>query len=223
MADAARSPPHHAAAVARRIGHRAPCAVERVAGVLRVLGRRARPYLRQAARERRRPLCRQLGVSVSDTRTHRPDLGPPRTSPRSSRAERFTLTADISLVGFALLVFAPDPSWRVYSSGFLVIAKGGLPASQPAPSRGRVAVAHVRPRQIFRATLGITSSVARPDWILAAISSPARYGTPYCRSWNTMRQRESDLYSRFPGQEDDGEALASLKRRPVHWNKPSKS
>lgn len=49
-----------------------------------------------------------------------------RTADEIDWAERFTLTADISLVGFALLVFAPEPGWAVYASGFLVIASGGF-------------------------------------------------------------------------------------------------
>ena len=49
-----------------------------------------------------------------------------RTAAELEWAERFTLTADISLVGFALLVFAPEPGWAVYASGFLVIASGGF-------------------------------------------------------------------------------------------------
>lgn len=41
-------------------------------------------------------------------------------------AARFALAADISLVGFALLVFSPDPGWAVYACGFVVIASGAF-------------------------------------------------------------------------------------------------
>src|SRR3989442_14985431 len=40
-----------------------------------------------------------------------------RTAADREQASRFTLAADISLVGFALFVFAPDPSWTVYACG----------------------------------------------------------------------------------------------------------
>jgi len=49
-----------------------------------------------------------------------------RTAYDREQAARFTLAADISLVGFALFVFAPDPSWTIYASGFLVIVTGGF-------------------------------------------------------------------------------------------------
>src|SRR2546430_16242075 len=58
-----------------------------------------------------------------------------RTSSDREQAARFALAADISLVGFALFVFAPDPSWTIYVCGFLVIASGGflVPYAAPLP------------------------------------------------------------------------------------------
>src|SRR5207237_10232645 len=49
-----------------------------------------------------------------------------RTAEAVEWASHLTLAADVSVVGFALLVFARDPGWAVYSSGILVIASAGL-------------------------------------------------------------------------------------------------
>ena len=49
-----------------------------------------------------------------------------RTVAELQRAERASLTADISLVAFAFFVFAPDTSWAPFAAGFLVIARAGL-------------------------------------------------------------------------------------------------
>jgi diguanylate cyclase (GGDEF)-like protein/PAS domain S-box-containing protein len=145
-----------------------------------------------------------------------------RSSAEIEWAERFTLTADISLVGFALLVFAPDPSWAVYSSGFLVIASGGFRFRGGALlAAASLSLTYVL-ITIFRVTtLGIDVAGVQVGLQLGSYLVAGALMNAVLPELDTMRRREIDLYEPiFQVQEDNGQALLQTEDgRPVHWNK----
>jgi diguanylate cyclase (GGDEF)-like protein/PAS domain S-box-containing protein len=137
-------------------------------------------------------------------------------------AERFALTADISLVGFALLVFAPDPSWTIYSSGFLVIASGGFRFRNGAFLAGASLSLTYVVVAIFRATaLDIDVAIGQVGLQLGSYLIAGVLMNAVLPELDTMRQREVDLYEPIlQAQEDTGEALLLTEDgRPVRWNK----
>ena len=143
-----------------------------------------------------------------------------RTAAEIEWAERFALTADISLVGFALLVFAPDRSWAVYSSGFLVIASGGFRFRGGALlAAASLSLTYVL-ITLFRATLGIDIAAVQVGLHLGSYLAAGALMNAVLPELDTMRKREIDLYEPiFQVQEDNGEALLLTEDdRPVHWN-----
>jgi len=145
-----------------------------------------------------------------------------RTSAEIEWAERLTLSADISLVGFALLVFARDPSWAVYSSGFLVIASGGFRFRGGALlAAASLSLTYVL-LTVFRATvLGMDVAAVQVGLHLGSYLVAGALMNAVLPELDTMRRREVDLYEPiFQMQEDNGEALLLTEDdRPVHWNK----
>jgi len=196
--------------------------LERVAGMLRVLAAALVLVFGQALANVGVLFVVTLGVfCLGYAMVIRRIWARSRTSAEVEWAERFTLTADISLVGFALLVFAPDPSWAVYSSGFLVIASGGFRFRNGALlAAASLSLAYVL-ITIFRATLGIDVSVVQVGLDLGGYLVAGALMNAVLPELDTMRERESDLYEPiFQAQEDNGEALLlSEDGRPVHWNK----
>jgi len=137
-------------------------------------------------------------------------------------AERFTLTADISLVGFALLVFAPDPGWAVYASGFLVIASGGFRFRNGALLAAASLSLTYTLITVFRdAALGIDVAPVLMGLHLGSYVIAGALMNAVIPAIDTMRQREHDVYEPIvQAQEDTGEALVLTEDgRPVYWNK----
>jgi diguanylate cyclase (GGDEF)-like protein/PAS domain S-box-containing protein len=135
---------------------------------------------------------------------------------------RFTLAADISLVGFALLVFAPDPGWTVYVAGFTVIASGGFRVRNGA--------------LLAAASLSLTYVVVM-GWRASALGMPLGAGQVLVHlggyliagvllnavlpELDELRGREHDVYEPILQAEDDaGDALLMTDAgRPVFWNR----
>jgi diguanylate cyclase (GGDEF)-like protein/PAS domain S-box-containing protein len=145
-----------------------------------------------------------------------------RTVDEIEWAERVTLAADISLVGFALLVFAPDPSWTIYSSGFLVIASGGFRFRNGALlAAASLSLTYVV-ITIFRdITLGIDAAGVQFGLQLGSYLIAGVLMNAVLPEIDTMRRREVDVYEPIlQAQEDTGEALLLTEDgRPARWNK----
>jgi diguanylate cyclase (GGDEF)-like protein/PAS domain S-box-containing protein len=149
-----------------------------------------------------------------------------RSSADRERASRFSLAADISLVGFALFVFAPDPSWTIYACGFLVIASGGIRFRSGA----LLAAASLSLTYVvvmgFRATaLGIPSSAPLVILHLVGYLSAGTLLNAVLPELDALREREQDTYEPIlQAQDDAGEAvLMTEARRPTYWNKAFES
>jgi diguanylate cyclase (GGDEF)-like protein/PAS domain S-box-containing protein len=145
-----------------------------------------------------------------------------RTDDDREWAERFTLTADVSLVAFALLVFAPDPGWAVYASGFLVIASGGFRFRNGALlAAASLSLAYIVVA-IFRTT-GLAMPLA-PAQLALHLGSYLLAGVlmnAVLPQLDALRSREADVYEPIlRAQQDNGEALVMTDDgRPVHWNR----
>ncbi|HJW48575.1 MAG TPA: diguanylate cyclase [Candidatus Limnocylindria bacterium] len=145
-----------------------------------------------------------------------------RTAAEIEWAERFTLSADISLVGFALLVFAPDPGWAVYASGFIVIASGGFRFRNGALLAAASLSLTYTLITIYRATaLGIEVTAVHMALQLGSYLIAGVLMNAVLPEIDALRQRELDVYEPIVhAQEDTGEALVLTERgRPVYWNK----
>ena len=137
-------------------------------------------------------------------------------------AERFTLSADISLVGFALLVFAPDPGWEVYASGFLVIASGGFRFRNGALLAAASLSLTYTLITIYRgAELGIDVAPALVGLQLGSYLLAGALMNAVLPEIDALRQRETEVYEPIvQAQEETGEALVLTEDgRPVYWNK----
>ena len=145
-----------------------------------------------------------------------------RSSADRELASRFSLAADISLVGFALFVFAPDPSWTIYASGFLVIATGGIRFRSGA----LLAAASLSLTYVivmgFRATaLDIPSSAALVILQLVGYLAAGTLLNAILPELDALREREHDTYEPIlRAQDDAGEAVIMTEGgRPTYWNK----
>jgi diguanylate cyclase (GGDEF)-like protein/PAS domain S-box-containing protein len=145
-----------------------------------------------------------------------------RTSADRERASRFSLAADISLVGFALFVFAPDPSWMIYACGFLVIAGGGIRLRSGALlAAGSLSLTYVIVL-VFRATaLDIPSSAPLVILHLIGYLTAGTLLNAVLPELDALRGREHDTYEPIrQAQDDAGEAvLVTERERPTYWNK----
>ena len=145
-----------------------------------------------------------------------------RTAAEIEWAERFTLTADISLVGFALLVFAPDPGWAVYASGFLVIASGGFRFRNGALlAAASLSLTYILVTLFRDSELGIELAPALMGLHLGSYFIAGALMNAVIPAIDSMRQREHDIYEPIvQAQEETGEALVLTDGgRPVYWNK----
>jgi diguanylate cyclase (GGDEF)-like protein/PAS domain S-box-containing protein len=149
-----------------------------------------------------------------------------RTETDRELASRFSLAADISLVGFALFVFAPDPSWTVYASGFLVIASGGIRFRSGA----LLAAASLSLTYVvvmgFRATaLGIPSSAPLVILQLVGYLTAGTLLNAVLPELDALREREHATYVPIlQAQDDAGEAVLMTEAgRPTYWNKAFES
>jgi diguanylate cyclase (GGDEF)-like protein/PAS domain S-box-containing protein len=145
-----------------------------------------------------------------------------RSAADRERASRFSLAADISLIGFALFVFAPDPSWTIYACGFLVIASGGI----RFPSGALLAAASLSLAYVvvmaFRATtLGIPLSAPLALLQLAGYLAAGTLLNAVLPELDALREREHDTYEPIlQAQDDEGEAVLVIEAgRPTYWNK----
>jgi len=149
-----------------------------------------------------------------------------RSSADRERASRFSLAADISLVGFALFVFAPDPSWTIYVCGFLVIASGGIRFRSGA----LLAAASLSLTYVvvmgFRATaLGIPSSASLVMLHLVGYLAAGTMLNAILPELDALRDREHDTYEPIlQAQDDAGEAVLMTEAgHPTYWNKAFES
>jgi len=145
-----------------------------------------------------------------------------RSGADRERASRFSLAADISLVGFALFVFAPDPSWTIYACGFLVIASGGI----RFPSGALLAAASLSLTyvvvMVFRVTtLGIPLSAPLVLLHLAGYLAAGTLLNAVLPELDALREREHDTYEPIlQAQDEAGEAVLMTEAgRPTYWNR----
>jgi diguanylate cyclase (GGDEF)-like protein/PAS domain S-box-containing protein len=145
-----------------------------------------------------------------------------RTSADREWASHFSLAADISLIGFALFVFAPDPGWTIYACGFLVIASGGI----RFPSGALLAAASLSLAyvvvMVFRATaLGIPSNAPLAILQLAGYLTAGTLLNAVLPELDALRGREHDMYEPIlRAQDDAGEAVLMTEAgQPTYWNK----
>jgi diguanylate cyclase (GGDEF)-like protein/PAS domain S-box-containing protein len=145
-----------------------------------------------------------------------------RTRDDREQAARVTLAVDISLVGFALFVFAPDPSWTIYACGFLVIATGGFRFRNGALlAAASLSLTYVVV-MVFRTTaLGIPLGTAQAVIELGGYLVAGTLLNAVLPELDALRERERDTYEPILQAEDDaGDAILMTESgRPTYWNK----
>jgi diguanylate cyclase (GGDEF)-like protein len=137
-------------------------------------------------------------------------------------ASHLTLAADISVVGFALLVFSRDPGWTVYASGFLVITTAGLRFRHGAILAALSLSLTYLVVTAFRVVeLGIPVGPAQLGIQLSTYLLGGVVLNQVLPEIEALRSRERDLYEPvLVAQEETGEAvLITENDRPVYWNK----
>ncbi|TMC77199.1 MAG: diguanylate cyclase [Chloroflexi bacterium] len=145
-----------------------------------------------------------------------------RTPSDREQAARFALAADISLVGFALFVFAPDPSWTIYVCGFLVIASGGFRFRNGALlASASLSLTYVVVMAFRASALAIPLSAAQVVFHLGGYLIAGIVLNAVLPELDALRERELDTYEPILQAEDDaGNALLVTEAgRPVFWNK----
>lgn len=145
-----------------------------------------------------------------------------RTADDREQAARLTLAVDISLVGFALFVFAPDPSWTIYACGFLVIASGGFRFRNGALlAAASLSLTYVVV-MVFRTTaLAIPLSTAQAVLELGGYLIAGTLLNAVLPELDALRERERDTYEPILQAEDDaGDAILMTEAGlPTVWNK----
>ena len=145
-----------------------------------------------------------------------------RTAADREQAARFTLAADISLVGFALFVFAPDPGWTIYVCGFLVIATGGFRFRNGALlAAASLSLTYVVV-MVFRAyALAIPMSATQVALHLGGYVTAGAVLNAVLPGLDALRERDRDTYEPILRAHDDaGDAVLMTEAgRPVFWNK----
>jgi diguanylate cyclase (GGDEF)-like protein/PAS domain S-box-containing protein len=145
-----------------------------------------------------------------------------RTASDPEQASRFTLAADISLVGFALLVFAPDPSWTIYACGFLVIASGGFRFRNGALlAAASLSLTYVVVMVFRTSALSIPLSMVRVAIDLGGYLIAGTLLNAVLPELDELREREHDTYEPIlQAEEDAGDAILMTDGgRPIFWNK----
>lgn len=138
------------------------------------------------------------------------------------QAARLTLAADISLVGFALFVFAPDPSWTVYACGFLVIASGGLRCRNGALlAAASLSLTYVIVMAFRQTSVGLAPGTAQVVLHLGGYVVAGVLLNAVLPELEALREREQETYQPILQAEDDaGDALLMTEGgRPIFWNK----
>jgi diguanylate cyclase (GGDEF)-like protein/PAS domain S-box-containing protein len=144
-----------------------------------------------------------------------------RTAADRERAARITLAVDISLVGFALFVFAPDPSWTIYACGFLVIASGGFRFRNGALlAAASLSLTYVVVMVFRTSALSIPLSAARVAVDLGGYLLAGTLLNAVLPELDELREREHDTYEPILQAEDDaGDAILMTDAgRPIFWN-----
>jgi diguanylate cyclase (GGDEF)-like protein/PAS domain S-box-containing protein len=145
-----------------------------------------------------------------------------RTPADREQAARFTFAADISLVGFALFVFAPDPSWTIYPCGFVVIASGGFRFRNGALlAAASLSLTYVVVMAFRVSALAIPASATQVVLHLGGYLIGGVLLNTVLPELDALREREHDTYEPILQAEDDaGDALLMTEAgRPVFWNK----
>jgi diguanylate cyclase (GGDEF)-like protein/PAS domain S-box-containing protein len=145
-----------------------------------------------------------------------------RTANDREQAARFTLAADISLVGFALFVFAPDPGWTIYACGFLVIASGGFRFRNGALlAAASLSLTYVVVMAFRLSALAIPQSLAQVVLHLGGYLTAGAVLNAVLPGLDALRERDHDTYEPILQAHDDaGDAvLMTDAGRPVFWNK----
>ena len=145
-----------------------------------------------------------------------------RTAEAVEWASHLTLAADVSVVGFALLVFARDPGWTVYASGFLVIASAGLRFRSGAVLAALSLSLTYAVVTAFRVVeLGIPIGIAQFGVQFGTYLLAGAVLNQILPEMEAMRSRELDLYEPvLMAQEASGEAvLITEDGRPVFFNR----
>jgi diguanylate cyclase (GGDEF)-like protein len=145
-----------------------------------------------------------------------------RTSEDRARTARFTLAADISLVGFALFVFSPDPGWTVYVCGFVVIASGGFRIRNGSLLAATSLSLTYVVVMIWRAMdLGMAIGLGQVVIHLGGYVSAGVLLNAVLPELDALREREHELYE--PILEAEAEAgdavLITDGDVPIFWNK----
>ena len=144
-----------------------------------------------------------------------------RTETDREHASRFTLAADISLVGFALFVFAPDPSWTIYVCGFLVIASAGFRFRNGALlAAASLSLTYVVVMAFRTSALAIPQSLTEVALHLGGYLIAGTLLNAVLPELDALRGREHDRYEPILQVQDDaGEAvLMTESGRPIFWN-----
>jgi diguanylate cyclase (GGDEF)-like protein/PAS domain S-box-containing protein len=145
-----------------------------------------------------------------------------RSAADRERASRITLAVDIGLVGFALLVFAPDPSWVTYVAGFVVIASGGTRFRTGAIlAAASLSLTYVIVLWFRDSTLGLPSAAPIVVLQLLGYVTAGAVFDAVLPELDALRAREHDRYEPIlRAQDDAGEAvLMTDSGRAVYWNK----
>jgi diguanylate cyclase (GGDEF)-like protein/PAS domain S-box-containing protein len=145
-----------------------------------------------------------------------------RTPTDREQAARFTLAADISLVGFALFVFAPDPSWAIYACGFVVIASGGFRLRNGALlATASLSLTYVVVMAFRVSALAIPPSAAQVVLHLGGYLIAGIVLNAVLPELDALRERELETYQPILQAEDDaGDALLMTEDgRPIFWNR----
>jgi diguanylate cyclase (GGDEF)-like protein/PAS domain S-box-containing protein len=145
-----------------------------------------------------------------------------RTRQERDYAARFALAADISLVGFALFVFSPDPSWTIYGCGLLVIASGGFRLRNGALlAAASLSLTYVMVMAFRDSALAIPLSATQVVLHLGGYLVAGALLNAVMPELDTLRERELDTYEPIlQAQDDAGEAVLMTEAgRPVFWNK----
>jgi diguanylate cyclase (GGDEF)-like protein/PAS domain S-box-containing protein len=145
-----------------------------------------------------------------------------RTPADREHAARLTLAVDISLIGFALFVFAPDPSWPIYACGFLVIASGGFRFRNGALlAAASLSLTYVVVMVFRTSTLGIPLSTADVALELGGYLIAGALLNAVLPELDALRGREHDTYEPILQAEDAaGDAILMTEAgKPIFWNK----
>jgi hypothetical protein len=134
-----------------------------------------------------------------------------RTDAERARTARFTLAADISLVGFALFVFSPDPGWTVYVCGFVVVASGAFRVQNGSLlAAASISLTYVVVMIWRMADLGMEVSVGQVVIHLGGYVSAGVLLNAVLPELDALREREHDLYEPILGRN------RSRRRRAHH-------